>query len=442
MSRRRKLKPKVYEIQIESLSHEGRGISHIDNKVIFTRGALPGEKVIASRTLSRAKYEEADVVEVIESSPDRIEAKCSVYGICGGCSFQHLSSVNQINAKNDWLQSAFSGQAKVQPKNWLEPIQVESWGYRRKARLGVRYVAKKEKVLVGFRERKSSFVTVMSRCEVLHPSLGDNLELLSDCIESLSIKEQIPQIEVAIAEQDTILILRHLQPLNDNDEKVLAEYAKKLSITWYLQSGGLETIKPLQDSVQLTYSLPGHSIEMSFLPNDFTQVNFELNKKMIDLALDLLNLTKNDNVIDLFCGLGNFTLPISRYVNSVVGIEGDKGLVERAKENAKVNDITNASFYKADLFEDVTGFEWFRGKTYNKALIDPARTGAIEIVELLPKLKVERLVYVSCNPATLARDTAKLIDLGFSLESAGVMDMFPQTAHVESIALYVRKRQP
>ena len=380
MSRRRKLKPKVYEIQIESLSHEGRGISHIDNKVIFTRGALPGEKVIASRTLSRAKYEEADVVEVIESSPDRIEAKCSVYGICGGCSFQHLSSVNQINAKNDWLQSAFSGQAKVQPKNWLEPIQVESWGYRRKARLGVRYVAKKEKVLVGFRERKSSFVTVMSRCEVLHPSLGDNLELLSDCIESLSIKEQIPQIEVAIAEQDTILILRHLQPLNDNDEKVLAEYAKKLSITWYLQSGGLETIKPLQDSVQLTYSLPGHSIEMSFLPNDFTQVNFELNKKMIDLALDLLNLTKNDNVIDLFCGLGNFTLPISRYVKSVLGIEGDKGLVERAKENTKMNDFTYASFYKADLFEDVTGFEWFRGKTYNKALIDPARTGAIEIV--------------------------------------------------------------
>jgi 23S rRNA (uracil1939-C5)-methyltransferase len=282
----------------------------------------------------------------------------------------------------------------------------------------------------------------MSRCEVLHPSLGDNLELLSDCIESLSIKEQIPQIEVAIAEQDSILILRHLQPLNDNDEKLLVEYAKKLSITWYLQSGGLETIKPLQDSVHLTYSLPGHSIEMSFLPNDFTQVNFELNKKMIDLALDLLNLTKNDNVIDLFCGLGNFTLPISRYVNSVVGIEGDKGLVERAKENAKANDITNASFYKADLFEDVTGFEWFRGKTYNKALIDPARTGAIEIVELLPKLKVERLVYVSCNPATLARDTAKLIDLGFSLESAGVMDMFPQTAHVESIALFIRKKQP
>ena len=441
MSRRRKLKAKIYEIEIESLSHEGRGISHFDNKVIFTRGALPGEKVIASRTLSRAKYEEADVVEVIDSSPDRIEPKCSVYGICGGCSFQHLSSPNQINAKNNWLQSAFLGQAKVQPKEWLKPIQVDSWGYRRKARLGVRYVAKKEKVLVGFRERKSSFVTVMSRCEVLHPSLGDNLEVLSECIEALSIKEHVPQIEVAIAEQDTILILRHLQPLNDNDQKVLDEFAQKLSITWYLQSGGLETIKPLNDPALLTYAIPNHSIEMTFLPNDFTQVNFELNKKMIDLALELLQLNESDDVIDLFCGLGNFTLPISRYVNTVVGIEGDKGLVERAKENAKVNDIANASFYKADLFEDVSGYEWFRGKNYNKALIDPARTGAIEIVELLPKLKVERVVYVSCNPATLARDTARLIDLGFSLESAGVMDMFPQTAHVESIALFVRKKR-
>ena len=440
MSRRRKLKSKIYEIEIEALSHEGRGISHIDNKVIFTRGALPGEKVIASRTLSRAKYEEADVVEVIEPSLDRIDAKCSVYGICGGCSFQHLSSLNQISAKHDWLQSAFMGQSKVQPKEWLEPIQVESWGYRRKARLGVRYVAKKEKVLVGFRERKSSFVTVMSRCEVLHPSLGDNLEILSECIEALSIKEHVPQIEVAIAEKDTILILRHLQPLNENDEKVLIDYAKKLSITWYLQSGGLDTIKPLKNPVQLTYSIPKHNIEMLFLPNDFTQVNFELNKKMIDLALGLLDLNENDDVIDLFCGLGNFTLPISRYANKVVGIEGDQGLVERAKANAEQNNITNALFYKADLFEDVSGFEWFRGKNYNKALIDPSRTGAIEIVELLPKLNIERLVYVSCNPATLARDTAKLISLGFSLESAGVMDMFPQTAHVESIALFVRKK--
>mgnify|MGYP005627232271 FL=1 len=440
MSRRRKVKPKVYEISIESLSNEGRGISHYDDKIIFTRGALPGERVIASRSLSRAKYEEADVVDILESSPDRIEPKCEVYGVCGGCSFQHLSSKNQINAKQSWLKSAFMGQAKIEPKKWLQPLQVESWGYRRKARLGVRYVAKKEKVLVGFRERKSSFITVMSRCEVLHPSLGDNLELLGECIGKLSIKKHVPQIEVAIAELDSILILRHLEPMTKGDESILKEYGDKLGITWYTQSGGLETIKPLIEPVNLTYSITDHNIEMSFLPNDFTQVNFALNQKMINLAIELLDLNSEDEVIDLFCGLGNFTLPISRYVNKIVGIEGDRGLVERAKANADANEITNASFYKADLFEDVSGFEWFRGQKYNKALIDPARTGAIEIVELLPKLSIERLVYVSCNPATLARDTARLIELGFSLMSAGVMDMFPQTAHVESIALFIRKK--
>jgi len=439
MARRRKAKSKVYELNIESLSHEGRGISHQDNKIIFTRGALPGEKVIASRSLSRSKYEEADIVEILKPSLDRIEPKCAVYGICGGCSFQHLSSEDQISAKQSWLQSAFKGQAKVLPKEWLDPLQLEGWGYRRKARLGVRYVNKKDKLLVGFRERKSSFITVMERCEVLHPLLGDNLELLGECIEKLSVKFHVPQIEVAIAELDTILILRHLQPLTSEDEAILEEYGRKLKITWYTQSAGLETVKPLNEAASLTYSLPDHDIKMTFLPTDFTQVNFELNRKMINLALQLLDLNKEDEVIDLFCGLGNFTLPISRYVKKVVGIEGDSGLVERAKENASKNEVSNASFYKADLFEDVSGFEWFRGRNYNKALIDPARTGAIEIVGLLPKLNVERLVYVSCNPATLARDTARLIDLGFSLESAGVMDMFPQTAHVESIALFVRK---
>ena len=439
MGRRRKVKAKTYELDIETLSHEGRGISHFDNKIIFTRGALPGEKVIANRSLSRAKFEEADVVEILTSSPDRIEPKCAVYGICGGCSFQHLSSENQINAKQTWLRSAFMGQAKTEPKEWLDPLQVISWGYRRKARLGVRYVHKKEKVLVGFRERKSSFITVMERCEVLHPSLGDNLTVLGECIGKLSVKSQIPQIEVAIAQHDTILILRHLEPLTTEDEAVLRDCAEQLSITWYTQSGGMNTVKPLDKVVNLSYSLPEYKIEMAFLPTDFTQVNFELNQKMLSLALSLLELCNEDKVIDLFCGLGNFTLPIARYAKSVVGVEGDSGLIERAKDNAQRNGIENALFYKADLFEEVEGYEWFRGQTYNKALIDPARTGAIEIVKLLPKLGVERLVYVSCNPATLARDTAKLLELGYQLEKAGVMDMFPQTAHVESIALFVKR---
>ncbi len=438
MGRRRKPKAKSYELEIESLSHEGRGIAHLEEKVIFVSGALPGEKVLADRTFSRAKFEEADVTEVLKSADNRITPKCEVFGVCGGCSFQHLSSEDQISAKGEWLKDAFLGQAKVAPKHWLAPLQVQSWGYRRKARLGVRYVAKKEKVLVGFREKKSGFITNMSRCEVLHPSLGDNLEVLAKAIEKLSIKSQVPQLEVAVAENNTVLILRHLELLTEQDEQILLDCANELKLSFYTQSGGADTVKPLDQPAVLTYSHPDHDIVMEFLPTDFTQVNFKLNQKMINLALDMLDLNDEDKVIDLFCGLGNFTLPIAKYAKQVVGVEGDLGLIERAKYNAEKNQISNAEFYKADLFKEVEGFEWFRGKTYNKALIDPARSGAIEIVELLPKLGVERLVYVSCNPATLARDTARLIELGYQLDTAGVMDMFPQTAHVESIALFTK----
>jgi len=438
MGRRRKFKAKSYELEIESLSHEGRGIAHLEDKVIFVSGALPGEKVVANRSFSRAKFEEADVEEILVASAKRIEPKCEVFGICGGCSFQHLSSDDQIAAKGEWLKDVFLKQAKIEPKNWLKPLQVESWGYRRKARLGIRFVRKKDKVLVGFREKKSSFIANMNRCEVLHPSIGENLEVLAEAIEKLSIRENVPQFEVAIAEDATILILRHLEPLTAKDEQVLIDCANELGIYFYTQSGGIDTVKPLDKAAKLTYSHPEHDVVMEFLPTDFTQVNFNLNHKMVSLAIDMLELNKDDEVIDLFCGLGNFTLPIARYAKHVVGIEGDKGLIERSKQNASNNQIGNAEFYQADLFKEVEGFSWFRGKKYNKALIDPARSGAIEIVELLPKLGVERLVYVSCNPATLARDSEKLIELGYTLDTAGVMDMFPQTAHVESIALFTK----
>ena len=438
MGKRRKSKPKSYELVIESLSHEGRGIAHFEGKVIFVSGALPGEKVIANRSFSRAKFEEAEVQEVLLSASNRITPKCAVFGICGGCSLQYLSNDDQIKIKQQWLQDAFLQQAKIEPKTWLKPLQAASWGYRHKARLGVRFVIKKEKVLVGFREKKSGFITDMSRCEVLHPSIGERLEELANCIERLSIKSQLPQIEVAVAEQATVLILRHLQPFTAKDQQILSDCANDLGITFYTQSGGLETVQALEKPALLTYSHPKHNINMAFLPTDFTQINFALNQQMVNLAIELLALDTNDMVIDLFCGLGNFTLPIARYAKCVVGIEGDSGLIERAKINAQKNGINNADFYKADLFKKVDGFEWFRGKKYNKALIDPARSGAIEIVEQLPKLGVERLVYVSCNPATLARDTAKLVELGYNLESSAVVDMFPQTAHVESITLFIK----
>ncbi len=436
MGRIKKIKPKTYKLEIESLSYEGRGVAHLDEKVIFVSGALPGEVVLANRTFARAKFEEADVSKVLITSSKRITPKCAVFGVCGGCSFQHLSSKDQIDAKEKWLKDAFLQQAKTQPKNWLKPLQVQDWGYRRKARLGVRFVSKKDKVLVGFREKKSGWIANMDRCEILHPSIGEHLAELGNVIEKLSIKSQIPQLEVAVAENNTVLILRHLAPLNEKDRLILLDLANNLDVIFYTQSGGKDTIKPLDRAVDLIYFHPDHNIEMVFLPNDFTQVNFKLNQKMINLALNMLDLNSDDEVIDLFCGLGNFTLPIARYVKHVVGIEGDAGLIERAKGNAHRNDIQNVDFYKADLFKEVAGFEWFRGKKYNKALIDPARSGAIEIVELLFQLGVERLVYVSCNPATLARDTAKLIDIGYKLDTAAVMDMFPQTTHVESIALF------
>ncbi|MBE8190121.1 MAG: 23S rRNA (uracil(1939)-C(5))-methyltransferase RlmD [Candidatus Thioglobus sp.] len=438
MGKRRKPKAKTYELEIESLSNEGRGIAHFEEKVIFVSGALPGEKVIANRVFSRAKFEEADVVEILLSASNRISPKCAVFGVCGGCSLQYLSSEEQIKIKQKWLKDAFLQQAKIEPKNWLKPLQIQSWGYRRKARLGVRFVAKKDKVLVGFRERKSGWIADMKKCEILHPSLGENLETLGNYIEKLSIKSQIPQLEVAVAEDNSVLILRHLQPLSAKDEQILSDCEQELGVIFYTQSGGQETVKPLNQAVSLSYSHPKHNIKMEFLPTDFTQVNFKLNQKMVNLALELLEINDQDEVLDLFCGLGNFTLPIAKYAKCVVGVEGDSGLIERAKANAIKNNIKNVDFYKADLFNEIEGFEWFRGKNYNKALIDPARNGAAEVVEKLPKLGVKRLVYVSCNPATLARDSAKLFELGYSLETAGVMDMFPQTAHVESIALFVK----
>lgn len=441
MRKSRKIKDKIYQLKIETLSAEGRGIAHFEDKVIFVHGALPGEQVIAKRAFSRAKFEEAETIEVLNPSPHRISPKCQVFGICGGCSLQYLTAQEQINIKTKWLKNALMQQANIAPKYFLQPLLGQSWGYRYKARLGVRYVDKKAKVLVGFRERKSSFITDMSRCEVLPPMLGEHLDTLAQCIERLSIKNFVPQIEVAIADKQSVLVLRHLRPLTQTDEQILADCSTQLGFVWYLQSGGLDTLKPLNEACVLTYSLPQHNIEMTFLPTDFTQVNFALNQKMVNLALQLLQLKNTDKVIDFFCGLGNFTLPMARYAKEVVGVEGDKGLIQRAQQNAENNQIENVSFFKADLFQDVGGYACFRGKTYNKALIDPPRSGAAEVVELLAKLGVERLVYVSCKPTTFARDTKRLLALGYQLEAAGVMDMFPQTDHIECIALFIKNQQ-
>jgi len=431
----RRKKSRSYELTIESLSHEGRGVSHIDGKTIFVSNALPGEVVIAERQFSKANYEEAYAKEILIASEDRINPKCEFFEICGGCAFQYISGDHQIDIKFNHLKSLFKSH-QVNPMDWLEPLKVAEWGYRRKARLGVRYVKKKERVLVGFREKKSSFISDMSHCEILHPLIGKNLNHLAECINLMDAREAIPQIEVAIGEEETILVLRHLEEINDHDEKILNEYADKLNIHWYLQNGGIDTIKPLKKATELIYRHPMHGIEMKFLPTDFTQVNFEMNQEMVNLALSMLDLNQEDLVLDLFCGLGNFTLPIAKYVKHVVGVDGDIGLINRAKQNAISNEIENVEFFAANLFEDSSAFTWYRNKRYNKALIDPARTGAKEILPNLSKLGVELIVYVSCNPATLARDAKILEDDGYKVLKAGVMDMFPHTGHVESIALF------
>lgn len=431
----RRKKSRSYELTIESLSHEGRGVSHIDGKTIFVSNALPGEVVIAERQFSKANYEEAYAKEILKVSEDRINPKCEFFEVCGGCSFQYISSDHQIDIKFNHLQSLFASH-QVNPMEWLKPLKVAEWGYRRKARLGVRYVKKKERVLVGFREKKSSFISDMSHCEILHPLIGKNLNHLAECINLMDARESIPQIEVAIGEEETILVLRHLEEINDHDEKILNEYADKLNIHWYLQSGGIDTIKPLKKATELIYRHPMHDVEMKFLPTDFTQVNFEMNQEMVNLALSMLDLNQEDLVLDLFCGLGNFTLPIAKYAKHVVGVDGDIGLINRAKQNAISNEIENVEFFAANLFEDSSAFTWFRNKRYNKALIDPARTGAKEILPSLSKLGIELIVYVSCNPATLARDAKILEDDGYKVLKAGVMDMFPHTGHVESIALF------
>jgi 23S rRNA (uracil1939-C5)-methyltransferase len=431
----RRKKSRSYELTIESLSHEGRGVSHIDGKTIFVSNALPGEVVIAERQFSKANYEEAYAKEILKVSEDRINPKCEFFEVCGGCAFQYISGDYQIDIKFNHLKSLFASH-QVNPMEWLKPLKVAEWGYRRKARLGVRYVKKKERVLVGFREKKSSFISDMSHCEILHPLIGKNLNHLAECINLMDARESIPQIEVAIGEEETILVLRHLEEINDHDEKILNEYADKLNIHWYLQSGGIDTIKPLKKATELIYRHPMHDVEMKFLPTDFTQVNFEMNQEMVNLALSMLDLNHEDLVLDLFCGLGNFTLPIAKYAKHVVGVDGDIGLINRAKQNAISNEIENVEFFAANLFEDSSAFTWFRNKRYNKALIDPARTGAKEILPSLSKLGIELIVYVSCNPATLARDAKILEDDGYKVLKAGVMDMFPHTGHVESIALF------
>jgi 23S rRNA (uracil1939-C5)-methyltransferase len=442
MARRRNHKKKLPEnpvkVVIESLAHDGRGIAHVDGKVIFIDEALPGEELAFIYTDSRKDYAEGKVVNLITRSDIRVEPECPHFGICGGCSFQHVAADEQIKLKQGLLKEQFSGIGKVEIEQIWQPLTDEHWGYRRKARMGVKYVAKKGRVLVGFRERRNPFLAEMESCKVMHPIVGTKLMALSEMIGQLSIKDKIPQIEVALGDTDCVLAFRVLEPATDEDKEIMRRFGHQHEMSICLQSKGPDTIKPLEGEPEVfpEYSLPEQGLTFKFKPAMFTQVNYGINRKMVTRALEALELTKDDIVLDLFCGLGNFTLPLATKAKHVVGIEGDLPLVNHAKENARLNNVDNVEFHVADLTKEVSQFSWAKQK-FTKVLLDPSRSGASEVLHHLKKWQPELIVYVSCNPSTLARDAGILVnDLGYKLVKAGVMDMFPQTGHVESIALF------
>ncbi len=437
--RKRKLMEQPIEVVIEDLSHDGRGIARINGKVMFVNGALPGEKVIVKHTGGNKNFEEGLVTEVLQASEDRVEAKCQYYNVCNGCTMMHLAPNKQIEFKANTLKQNLIKMAKIEPESWMAPLRDDSWHYRRRARLSVRWVIAKEKVLVGFREKDGRYVADMDYCEILQKPLDDLLKPLAQMIEKLRIRQQIAQIEASIADEDVALIIRHLKPIGVEDEKILLDFAQEHDVRIYSQSKGPKTIFEMTDKKEpLFFDMKEYGIRMEFLPSDFIQVNAKMNIKMINQAIELLDIQEDDVVLDLFCGLGNFTLPLAKRVKKIIGIEGEKTLVQRAVENAKLNELDNVEFHEADLRRNHENSEWFK-RDYSKILIDPPRSGAWEILPLIASTNANTLLYVSCHPASLARDADRLVnEFGYKMIKAGVMDMFPHTSHVESMALFVR----
>lgn len=429
-------------IVIESLDHEGKGIGRRDGKTIFVDGALTGETVIASSYRKKPEFEQAQATQILKASPFRVTPKCVWFGICGGCTHQHLDEAAQVAAKQRVLEDCFKHIGKVAPETMLSPIHGPTWGYRTRARLSVRHVPKKGGVLVGFHERRSSYVADMTSCEVVLPHISALLPKLRRLVESLTIRDRLPQIELAAGEAIEVLVLRIMDPLTLEDETKLREFAEQHGIQFWLQPKGPDTAYPFHplDAPELAYSLPEFNLVMPFRPTEFTQVNHGINRMLIRRAMRLLDVHAGERIADFFCGLGNFSLPIARLGAHVMGIEGSEGLVARALENAARNDLSeNCEFRVANLFE-MTPERYAELGGFDKLLIDPPRDGAIELVKSLPDVGAPHsIVYVSCSPATLARDAAVLVhQKGYRLKTAGVANMFPHTAHVESIALFER----
>lgn len=424
---------------IESLDHEARGITRQEGKTIFVDGALPGEVVEYASFRKKPKFELAHLVRVVSASPSRVQPKCPHFGVCGGCAMQHLDPSAQVAVKQRVLEDSLWHIGRVRPEHMLPPIQGEPWGYRHRARLGVRKVPTKGGMLVGFHERKSSYIADIRSCEILPPHLSALLMPMRELFGALSISERMPQVEIAVGEHCTALVLRILEPLNANDEKLLREFADRHDVVFYLQPKGPDSAYRFYPTPgpRLSYTLPEFGLEMEFRPTDFTQVNHTVNRMLVRRAIRLLDPQPGERIADMFCGLGNFTLPIASFGAAVVGIEGSEALVKRGRESAAANGLEErVEFGVANLF-DCTQESIAALGHFDKMLIDPPREGAIELVKALGSNGPKRIVYVSCNPATLARDAAVLVQvLGYRFRTAGAVNMFPHTAHVESIAVF------
>ena len=422
---------------IVDLGHDGRGVARLGGKAVFVAGALPGETVRIRRQRRGRRHDEAELLEVVTASPERVTAPCPAFGRCGGCALQHLAPAAQIAAKGRQLLAELARIGRVTPERTLAPLTGPTLGYRRRARIGAKYLTRKGRAIVGFREQDSPHLADLEACPVLAAPLDGMLGALAALIGSLSIPALVPQIEVAVADAATVLVLRVLAPLGPGDAERLVAFAARHGVEFWLQEAGPDSARPLTGAgTALSYRLAGFDLTLGFGPLDFVQVNAALNERMVELALELLEPGRDEAVLDLFCGLGNFTLPLARHCGSVLGIEGDAALVARARDNAARNGLGNVRFKVANLAADLRGEPW-AGERFARVLLDPPRAGAVEVLPLVARSRPRRVVYISCHPGTLARDAGLLVhEHGFRLLAAGVMDMFPHTAHVESVAVF------
>lgn len=437
MSRRHRIPAEPVEVTIHDLTHEGHGVARVNGKAVFIPGTLPGEVVRFVYTERKRNYDTGKLLEILTASAERVTPVCPHFDICGGCNLQHLAAHKQLEFKQKILLDNLQRIGHVTADSVVAPVTGLAWGYRRKARLGTKFVHKKERLMIGFREKASHFLADLSICETLHPSVGHKLPDIAAMVRSLSCYQTVPQVEVAIADNATAMVIRHMEPLSAGDMEYLTTLAKQSGWHLYQQPKGLDSITPIwpQDS-SLTYQVDQQQISLHFLPSDFIQVNREVNLAMIETAIAALELDTSIRVLELFSGLGNFTLPIAKRAAQVVAVEGEVGLVARARENAQRNSINNVQHHIADLSRDCHEFPWMKSR-YHRVLLDPPRSGAAEVLPGIVATGAQRIVYVSCNPATLARDAGVLVNqFGYHLQQVGVLDMFPHTAHVEALAVF------